>query len=373
MRRSIALGFAALCLACPLSAQVLPLRTEVPPLTPAGCVPEGVRRAPAPEAVQRQEAEQLAARATEATLLGDDAVALALLQRAAELDPTSPRIAFLLARALDGAGRAGLAMEAYCRYLGLSPDAPDAEEIRHRLGDLKDTLGFTVPAAAAAAFDSGVVAFRAGNWRQAEAAFTRAAEVIPGWMDPVYNRGVTLLSAGQPEAAGRDLRRYLEANPGAPEFSAVLDVLAATQQPAPAAAGPYSPQAALLSGLIVPGLGHMTTGRTGTGILVFVVTAGLAGAGLLVEESRVDCLSPPVGGRCPAEQVLRETTERPLLVPALAAAAGAAILSAVDARRGAVRRNAEAAGRGGDAMRSLAPEVRADRDGMHLTLLRVRF
>jgi hypothetical protein len=137
------------------------------------------------------------------------------------------------------------------------------------------------------------------------------------------------------------------------------------------------PGQALIAGLLVPGLGHFTTDRPATGALVLGVAAAAIGLGVAVQDVKVDCLSPPVDGRCPPENIVRERTDRPYLYPGIAVAAAAGILGALDAYRGA-RRNAEAAGRTGvlglpSGGLAAASRVHLDGDGVRIELIRLRF
>jgi tetratricopeptide (TPR) repeat protein len=365
-----------------VGAQQLPLKREVPSVSWAGCPQPEERRSTVTPA-QRQDAERLAETATQASLLGDKAAALDLLTRAADADPTSRRIAYNLARALDELERPRDALAAYCRYLALAPDAADAQEVRERARALGTPPGFAVAAPAVRAHESGIASFDAGNLAAADTAFGQAIEAAPDWSAAVYNRAVVRLAQGRTDAAGEDFRRFLELSPGAPEFSAVLDLLATFRQPTPQL---YNPSGALVRGLLVPGLGQMTTGRLRTGIVYLGASAGIVAAGLLVKRLEVDCLSPPVNGRCPAGQVANQQEKRPYLLPALALALAIDVYGAIDAYRGARRRNSEAArssrigpdGRVGNDGRKRGPALAlpAINVGLHdvrIDLLRVRF
>jgi tetratricopeptide (TPR) repeat protein len=355
-------------LTMPAAAQSLPIKRSLPPVAWTGCPAATAPMADVADDA-RAEAERLAADATEASILGDNAAALQLLTIAATLDPHSERVAYRRALTLEQVTRGEEALAEYCRFLGLAPDGPQGEEARERIAALAAARGFTVPAAAAAAYSAGIAHFTAGRMAQAYTAFDEAATAAPAWADAAYNRGVVRLALGETSTATRDLRRYLELSPGSPDFGAVLDALQAVREP-------YNPGAVLATGLLVPGLGHFTTGRTRTGAAYLGAATGMAGIGLLVSRARVDCLSPPEGGRCPPEQVLDESTSRPLLVPALIGALATGVLGAIDAYRFAQRQNEAgnrpAAGRG--AGLSLGgPRVDAGTRRTDLNLVRLRF
>lgn len=349
------------------SAQQLELLREIPRTTWMGC-PRIASDADEPSAEQRAEAERLANEATQAAILGDPGAALELLSRAGELDPTSASIAYRLARSLDEHDRSDEAVLAYCRYLALAPDAPDAADAQQRIAAVTDAGGFTVPAVAAAEFRAGLAAFDARDITGAESAFSAAAEAAPAWGAPYYNRALMRLAMDRRSEAADDLRRFLEHAPGSPQFDDVLDVLGTLR----GGRAPYNPGMALFSGLIVPGMGQFTTGRPGIGALFLGAAAGSLAAGVLIEKTEVQCLSPPVDGVCPPDQVARSAAEQPYLLPAVAVAAGITIFGAIDAYRGAKKRNAEAGVRVGRA-RVTAPAFHLALDGVRLELIRLHF
>jgi hypothetical protein len=107
--------------------------------TPAAVLPPGcvvVRITAPPTDSQRRAARDLAQRGQQAAILGDRVSALAQLREAASLDPSDPDLAYQLARAHEGAGASSDAAREYCRFLSLSPDAPDATEVRERVAVL---------------------------------------------------------------------------------------------------------------------------------------------------------------------------------------------------------------------------------------------
>jgi tetratricopeptide (TPR) repeat protein len=321
---------------------------------------------------QRQEADRLAAAATQAAILGDTPAVLDLLNRAARLDPGSPDIAYHLARAHEEAGSAAGAVDAYCRYLLLAPDAPDTGEVWQHLSRLAAEANLTTdpPALAVRWFESGIAMYDRGDLAAADEAFSHAWSAGEGWAAPLYNRAVVRLAQNRRDAAVADLREYLGLSEGAAQAAEVVDLLvmlpAATRSP-PGRAG------ALAAGLIVPGLGHFTTGRPARGAVFFGAAAAAVGAGLLVERVSVQCLTPPVDGRCPPEQVANETRERPLLMPGLGVAAAIAIVGAWDAWRGVRPRSQAAPSRSTRSGISFAPGVGVGRHGTRVEVLRVRF
>ena len=358
-----------------VAGQALPLRRDVPEVRWSGC--PATAPAPPVDSARAARAEQLAAEATQAALLGDNDAAFAHLEEAVALDPTSASLAYRLARAAEESGRNPRSIELYCRFLGLAPRSPDVADVRERLEKLTAPAGFAVPATAATAFRSGIEAYDAQLYPDAEQAFGEAADAAPAWGAALYNRGLARLAQGLGDAAAADLRRYLQLAPDAPEFDRILDLLGTTRAPE---ASPRNPLGTLAAGLAVPGLGHFTTGRSGRGMLVLGTAATALAAGLLVEKVEVRCLAVPVDGQCPPDQVLGEDRSRPLLGPGVAVALVAGVVGAIDAYRGVVRDNARAADQAGAnrearrrGVRLAAPDVRVSLHGAHLDLLRIRF
>jgi hypothetical protein len=86
-------------------------------------------------ATARSEAEQLTGRAQAASIQGDNGTATSLYQKAAQLNPSDPSIAYALGREYE-VSRDARAMREYCRFLALSPAAPEAADVRQRIAGL---------------------------------------------------------------------------------------------------------------------------------------------------------------------------------------------------------------------------------------------
>jgi tetratricopeptide (TPR) repeat protein len=312
-----------------LYAQALPIKRALPPLSWEGCPAPAAPAAAG--AAQRDEAVRLAAEAAQALIVGDNPTALELLSAAAELDPASDQVAYRRARTLELLERTADAVAEYCRFVALTSDAAERDEVLERVTALAEPQGFSVRRDAAAAFITGVAYYDAGRRADAVAAFSAALGAAPEWADAAYNRGVAQLQLGDTAAADQSLRRYLALAPAAADFNAVLDVFGARRAAAPGSGA----GTALATGLLVPGLGHFVSNRPGRGALFLGGAASFVAAGLLFTTTDVQCLAPPEQGQCPPEQVLREDTSRPLLLPGLIGAAATGIIGAIDAYRGA--------------------------------------
>jgi thioredoxin-like negative regulator of GroEL len=313
-----------------LGAQELPPRTQMPPGLTDPCEdgPVSERLRLPIGGSNPEEAQSRLSEAGEAAIQGEDDRARSLLQEASLLDPTSPEVAYRLGRILETTGEVNRATLEYCTYLALEPQGPDAPEVRNRLQALvpRDSA---VPSLALEAYREGLQALQAGSFGDAAQHFSRALAESPGWADAHYNRALAYLGEERTVAAASDLERYLEFNPEASDRTLVEARLRALAPRAPVT-GP-SPSVAFATGLLLPGMGHVYTGRPGRGILILAATVFAAGAGALYEEVDVRCRVPPVGGTCPSDQVAGEVRRRPYLVPGLAAAGAIGVAGAIHA------------------------------------------
>jgi len=313
-----------------LGAQELPPRTQMPPGPTDRCEDDRVseRLRPPVGGANPEEARLRLSEAGEAAIQGENDRARALLQEASLLDPTSPEVAYRLGRILETTGEVARATLEYCTYLALEPEGPDAPEVRGRL----EALGpqdSAIPSSALAAYREGLQALEANSFGDAAQHFSRALVESPGWADAHYNRALAYLGEERRAAAASDLERYLELEPEASDRMRVEARLRALAPGGPVS-GP-SPAVAFATGLLLPGMGHVYTGRPGRGILILAATATAAGVGALYEEVDVRCRVPPVGGVCPPDQVAGEVRRRPYLVPGLIAAGAIGVAGAIHA------------------------------------------
>lgn len=315
-------------------AQELRLERDVPSVWD-GCPSGGDRDSKPTTSEEQQEAERLAAAATQSAILDDNATAIEYLQRASLLDPSSLEITYSLARTLQELGRTGEALATYCQYATLGGDAPETKDVRERIAALSAAA---ITSAASRAFETGIAHFDARRLEDAEAAFSQAIVAAPSWTGPIYNRAVVRLALGRRDAASADARVYVNLGGDPTQVAGLVAVGVAAAQSSSNAAS------VLIAGLVVPGLGHFVANRPGRGILVLGAAGGALAAGLSVQRTKVDCLSPPVDGQCPPAQVLREEVERPYLVPAIGIAALAGVLGAIDAYRTARRHGESSSG-----------------------------
>jgi tetratricopeptide (TPR) repeat protein len=310
----------------------LPLKVDVPPAAPGPCEVDQlvtILEQPASADARAQARERLT-EANQAALLGEDDRARLLLRQAAGFDPTNAEVAYRLARLLEAVGERDAAVLEFCRVSLVDPDGPDTPDARGRIEALAGRDEGQVPGIARVAFQRGVSAVREARFEDAVLHFSRALVEAPTWPDAHYNRALAHLGAGRTGAGVADLDRYLELSPDAPDGARVR-AQRSTLAPTP---GPiYSPRTTLVSGLVLPGMGHFYSGRPTTGLLVLAAAGAGVGLGLGYVDAKVTCLVPPIDGVCPVGQVDTRTESRPLLVPGLLAAGVATVVGAIHAYR----------------------------------------
>jgi tetratricopeptide (TPR) repeat protein len=357
-----------ICLVGTAQAQEPALRRDVPPPVAFECSHNAAAADTRAGALQDPtEAARLVAAAREAVLLGDPRAARDLLDRAARADSTAPNIAFLFARTLEELGAVSDAVAEYCRYLRLAVDAPDADEVRQRVGRIAPPGRPGIPDSAVALFTAALAFADAGRDTDAEHAFSAVIASAPSWATPYYNRGLLRARTDRRAAAHADFEQFLALEPRGSETPRVRRWL--TQLSAPLET--YSPGTAFAYGLI-PGAGHFYTSRPVAGTALIAVVGAATAVGVLYQTRRVDCLTVPQNGVCPSDQIRAEHIERPYLVPAVGVAAAATILGALDAARGARRHNTRGPALGA-ATNNLLPAVQISSERFDVALLRLHF
>ncbi len=331
---------AYVCLAGSLQAQtqrsVLMLKRGA--LTPpvGGC--PALPALPDPSEVSdeaRARAASLAGSARQSAIIGDEAGAHSLLEQAFLLDPLEGSVAYLLARSFEQQGNEERALIQYCEYLRIEKDAPDAESVRARVAELAPPPESPIPEPALTSYRNGLAQYELGRFDQAVAAFTQAVRSDPDFGEAYYNRGVAYAAQEQHMQAAQSLERYLEVTPQAEDSANVVRWVNVLRTPM----ARYSPRAALTAGLIVPGGGHFYTRRPTLGLAFLAGAVGAVAYGYYSEEIEILCNVTPTNGECPPNEVHSEVRNRPYLNASLAVAGAIAVFAAVDAYRGARRRN----------------------------------
>ncbi|MDZ7779459.1 MAG: tetratricopeptide repeat protein [Gemmatimonadota bacterium] len=314
--------------ALPLQAQDLPFSRDYPGAAPYECPAFDEPEVAGAEA--RTQAAQLASSAAQSVILGDLARAQAMLDRATELDPASADLAYRRARVLEDLGERSDALTEYCRAIALAGDGSGARDAEERLQALVEAEYSALPEDAIAEMEAGLEAVERDALGEALSAFEAATDEAPNWAAAVYNRAVALDRSGRSADASRAFSRYLDLRPEAPDAIAVSRRIGQLQSEA--LRDVPSPGAALALGVLAPGMGQFYSGRPLGGLTVLTLTGGAVAAGFLIQEEEVRCVGTvEPGGGCPPDQVVSRETSRPYFTASLAAAAGVAVVGAVEA------------------------------------------
>jgi tetratricopeptide (TPR) repeat protein len=315
-----------------LAAQHLPLKTAPPPGSVLIC-DDQAERSGAVVAGDSEGASRLVNAATQAMLLGDLDGALDFLDRSLILDPSAAEAVYLRARILQRQGASDAAAAALCHYLRLDPASASAQEVRQRLDDARDA-GVAQPLLDT--YRRALALEQEGRLSEAEAAFTAVLSARPAAALARYNRAIVRIALGQDAEARADLVAYLELEPRAPDAAQVRQFLGPTVAgpagPRATAAAPARPRAstAFIIGALVPGGGQYYTGRPTLGAAVTALAGGAVAAGMLHKRTTIHCRDAQADV-CPEDMISSRDTERPLLLPAIGAAAGLALVAAIEA------------------------------------------
>jgi len=308
----------------------LPVKTGLAASGISGCAafpPPAQVRATSPTA--DAESRQLIDQAQDAALQGDHATARDAFAKAATLVPGNARVAYYLGRELESLDDNSSAVREYCRYLALSPSAPDGDEVRGRIVRLTPASELARVDEARANFRSGVALLQRRQYLAADSAFGSVSRQVPAAPEPYYNRALSRAARGDRTPAMQDFERYLELAPQATDLVQVRGSMARLPDRV------YGPGQALGSGMLFPGMGQMSTGRPVLGVVALGAVAGAVVLALSSKDEVVtERFTDPFGN--PYTDSLTRTT-RPLAAAGLAAAGvvwlGAAWEAASYARR----------------------------------------
>ncbi len=175
---------------------------------------------------QQEQARLLNDEATQASETGDMPRATATWSRSVALDPQNIEAWRNLAVAHEQSSRVGQAITAYCSLARAAPDSPDARAATLRAAELSHSR---MPERATTQFQLGLSLAEQSQWDEALRAYTGAVSEAPAWPDAYLNRALVREVDRDFSGAVRDLNRYLELYPSAPERPLVLDKIDALQ------------------------------------------------------------------------------------------------------------------------------------------------
>jgi tetratricopeptide (TPR) repeat protein len=299
------------------------------------CAPIGAPKTPTD--AQRKQARDLALNGRQAAMLGDSAAAFAQMREASRLDPTDADLAYQLARAYETASEGERAAKEYCRFLAIAPNAAEAGEARSRVAALAPPSMSAEPTVASTAFGAAVAAYDRKQLAEAASKFAVAITAEPTWADSYYDRAIVLATQGEQERALSDFEEYLRLKPQAPDRAQVVARIETLRR------RPPSPRQALGFGLILPGGGQFYTRRPIRGVLFLAGATGAIGFGLqqhrstkTVEQTATDPFGKPY-----TFTTTHLVTDRPHLIPGIAAAGALLAGGAFEAYSFARARNAD--------------------------------
>jgi tetratricopeptide (TPR) repeat protein len=305
-------------------AQGFPVKTALAAGGVTGCAAIATNRLPTtPNPTSESEAQQLIEDAQDAALQGEHARARDAFLKAQDLVPGNVRLAYALAREHEALSENAEAVRQYCRYLSLSGSAADADDVRGRIVRLTPATELARLEEARANFQSGIALLRRKQYAAADSVFGGVLAAVPNAPEPVFNRALSRAARGERQNAMGDFERYLELDPQASDRASIRAAMSRLPD------GVYGPRAAFGSGLLIPGLGQMTTGRPVFGVFVLGLAGGATALALVQKTEDVIQRHTDPFGNAYADTLSRATR------PRLALGAGTALavwfLAAIEA------------------------------------------
>ena len=219
------------------------------------------------------ETRRLISAGQEASLQGDHAAARDAFSQAANRSPNNPMLAYYLGREHEFLTQQTDAVREYCRYLQLSPNARDADEVRGRIVRLVPASQLAQVDEARANFSSGVALLERRQYIAADSMFSSIAGQLPNTPEIYYNRALSRAARGERPLAVEDFQKYIDLSGNPADRTAINSAVAQMQDRV------YGSGQALASGIVLPGMGQMSTGRPFFGVAVLGAVAGLARVG----------------------------------------------------------------------------------------------
>ena len=236
------------------------------------------------------ETRRLISAGQEASLQGENAAARDAFALAAKRSPHNAVLAYYLGREHEFLQANTDAVKEYCRYLQLSPNARDADEVRGRIVRLVPASQLAQVDEARANFSSGVALLERRQFIAADSMFSGIATKLPNTPEVYYNRGLSRAARGERSLATQDFQKYIDLAGNPPDRTAINAALARLPD------GVFSPGGALGSGLVLPGMGQMQTGRPFMGVGVLAAVAGILVWGMVEEDGfEVATFTDPFG------------------------------------------------------------------------------
>jgi tetratricopeptide (TPR) repeat protein len=311
-------------------AQQLAPKRVLAATAPQGCAallsPAPVSSGPSSEDV---ETRRLISAGQDASLQGEHAAARDAFAAAAKRSPQNAVLAYYLGLEYEALGAHNDAVKEYCRYLQLSPKARDADEVQGRIVRLSPRSQLALVDEARANFRSALALLERRQYIAADSMFGSIATRLPNSPEVYFNRALSRAARGERTLAMQDFQKYIDLSGNPTDRGAINAAVARLQDRV------FGSGQALSSGVILPGMGQMSTGRPFLGVAVLGAVAGALVWGLAEEQGfEVATFQDPFGN--PYIDSLPRTTRPNFPVAAAVAAVlwgGAAYEAMVYARR----------------------------------------
>ena len=249
-------------------AQLAPKRT-LASTTPQGCAAFVLPQAtPSTTAGDDTTTRRLIAAGQEASLQGEHTAARDAFAQAARRSPNNADLAYYLGRAHEQLSASTDAVKEYCRYLKLKPSARDADEVQGRIVRLVPRSQLAQADEARANFSSGVALLERRQYIAADSMFGSIVAQLPNTPELYFNRALSRAARGERALAIEDFQKYFDLAGNPPDRPAINAAVARLQDRV------FGSGQALGSGLLLPGMGQMQTGRPVLGVAVLGVVAG---------------------------------------------------------------------------------------------------
>jgi tetratricopeptide (TPR) repeat protein len=316
-------------------AQQLPPKRTLAATAPQGCAAIITPLSPPTGPVTDDpETLRLISAGQEASLQGEHTVARDTFAQAVKRSPYNAVLAYYLGREQEFLSATTEAVKEYCRYLQLSPNARDADEVQGRIVRLVPRSQLARVDEARANFSSGIALLERRQYIAADSMFGSIATQLPNSPEVYYNRALSRAARGERTLAMQDFQKYVDLSGNPSDRSAINAAVARLQDRV------FGSGQAFGSGLLLPGMGQMSTGRPFFGVAVLGAVTGAILWGMAEKQGfEVATFQDPFGN--PYVDSLPRTT-RPNLAIAAATAGVLWMGSAFEAMSYARRTRARA-------------------------------